>query len=308
MHFINSKITDYQFEQLVYLIEKNSPEQFNTLNFMPHTAITFPGSDVHHIEKDKQNNITLMVRFMGLMGVDSPLPSYFNMLTLNDSESAERWRHYLGILTSHQYRLFYQAWRHNQLNLNAYQTESSYRRYLSALSGGLFSHADKLAFSQIGHLMRGKISLSDLMVTLRHFLPQTDIHIADFQPHIYRVKHKATLGKERYRLGDNALLGYQMINETSNILITIKPHSTNTFIDFLPNAQLIQRIQGFLQQALPVYLNYRIHIRISTPRKLLNLTKSVQLYLGWTTFLGEGRHSNYLLKLTCQRGHKHATF
>ena len=79
---------NYNFYQAVYLANKiikktidesGTDPNLEKLNFFPNEKYHYPATDINRIEYDKnKGNFTFVLNFLGLYGIDSPLPRCYH--------------------------------------------------------------------------------------------------------------------------------------------------------------------------------------------------------------------------------------
>ena len=72
---------------------------------IPAKSLSFPASDIKKCSKDEHNNIIMELNFMGLYGVDSPLPHYFSEYVHKSHNNCLA--DFLNIFNNRIYHLFY---------------------------------------------------------------------------------------------------------------------------------------------------------------------------------------------------------
>ncbi len=83
------------------------------IKFVPDNSLAFPASDILKIYR-MESGYRMVLSFMGLYGVSSPLPSYFiDGITFN-KEHARPLKGLLEIFSHRIYTLYYKAWKKNQ--------------------------------------------------------------------------------------------------------------------------------------------------------------------------------------------------
>ncbi len=81
------------------------------LAFVPSSSLRFPTQEVSSVTED-EHIMTVTLCFMGFLGVDSPLPGYFNQLAEKEDRRGNALKAMLQGLSSRHYILLYLTWQH----------------------------------------------------------------------------------------------------------------------------------------------------------------------------------------------------
>jgi len=111
----------FDFFQVVWLLEhlfpgaspsgESSAYDEERIRFRPHTGLVFPAADVRAVEivREPVLHARVTATFLGLYGVDSPLPVYFYNEIATEEERIQPLRDFLDIFNHRIYSLFYRA-------------------------------------------------------------------------------------------------------------------------------------------------------------------------------------------------------
>ena len=72
-------------------------------------SLQFPSADYRYISIDGDEDYKLEFNFMGLLGVDSALPSFFNDFLCTHPDEQQRIKDFIGLFSHHIYMLCYQV-------------------------------------------------------------------------------------------------------------------------------------------------------------------------------------------------------
>jgi type VI secretion system protein ImpH len=279
----------YQFIQLMRLLD--SWKELNNFQLMPHSGLGFPAADVQNFDS-LQKRITF--NFMGLCGVDAPLPLYMLLEASRLTESANVLRDFLNIFDHRLYQLFYQAWKRNQPAVFFEQNNEKFLHYLIALSGNTLGLIDKKEFAATGLLGRRGHSANALAAILREFLIDyhasgentVSVTIDQFILRWIDLPNNSQLGKELY-LGETGLLGNRVLDASSQILITISTLSLSRAITLLPHQAEGKRLRHFINRYLSPHHCYKICLIVKLDGATALILGQAQCLLGWKSWLGE---------------------
>lgn len=302
----------YQFQQLVRVLENNAVDVARDVEFQSHNQVTFPGSDFAKVTHDGKK-WQLKMNFMGLYGVDSPLPHYLNSLSLPDTEKAEALRGLLNIILQQTYRLYYQVWKKHRMYVQLHKPEHDYLRYLRAFSGATLTTNDKKEYSQallLGARHHNAAALTTGIKSLLKVVHQSWINtnldervshneltvsIKQFQPSVVIMKQYAALGLSRLQLSDNMLLGERVIVRNRFINIDIQTVHWSFAEKFWPLQQFARQLHAYIKRFLKNNLRYALAIRVNALSKPLISLGSASAALGWSTWLGEPLRQPYTI-------------
>jgi type VI secretion system ImpH/TssG family protein len=194
--------------------------------------------------------LRMVVTFMGLYGVSSPLPSYFvDPITLKKIEYFEL-KKFLDIFTHRLYSMFYRAWKKYR-HFSQFQPDGpdDYTLRLLALTGqwprrqgkaqkamrGQSSDFNlrRIPYARfLGNRVRSAKGLQQL---LRGYFGFERVKISQFVPSWVEIPVKTTLGNSPVVLGRSTRLGERMQDRLSRFTVEIGPLPRMLFNRFLPS-------------------------------------------------------------------------
>ncbi len=194
--------------------------------------------------------LRMIVTFMGLYGVSSPLPSYFvDPITLKKIEYFEL-KKFLDIFTHRLYSMFYRSWKKYR-HYSQFQPDrpDDYTLRLLALTGQWPRRRGK-AHTQgqsadfnlrripyarfLGNRVRSAKGLQQL---LRGYFGFERVRIRQFEPSWVEIPVKAKLGEPLVTLGRSVRLGDRMQDRLSRFTVEIGPMPRALFNRFLPSPE-----------------------------------------------------------------------
>lgn len=276
----------YHFFQMMRLLDSTNHNYEIILNSS--TSVGFPNAEVTYFAKI-ENKIFLQLSFMGLYGVDSPLPHYFHRYTLHTDDISKRIRAFLNIFNNRIYWLFYLAWKKYHVFYDLHQSNNPYLNYLIHLSGNSLSMHDKREFSFAGLLgskMRNVTSLKnmiseyfkDITVTIEQFvLRWLDIH-----------ETSDTL----LHLGDNTMLGTKVLDRSGKINVILGPVCIRKINSPLFNKDLIKKLSMLIQRYLGPTLAFDIILKLDYANEQELYLQNTNVVLGVISWIGIPNPSN----------------
>src|ERR1700730_10249044 len=111
----------FEFFQAMRLLEKLLPDRLPVGGFGPpakevarlaaHPSLTFPASEIQSLPWEEGQAPFLRVNFMGLTGIQGPLPQWYTATVLEQLRSGDATlRDFLDIFNHRSLSLFYRAW------------------------------------------------------------------------------------------------------------------------------------------------------------------------------------------------------
>lgn len=281
----------YNFFQLMHLLEQHwlpcaiSAKTINEhLQLIPCKDMGFPATDIKQCNIDKHHKITTHLTFLGLCGVDSPLPHYFSEYIHQEQINADCIYDFLNIFNNRLYILQYLAWKKYHLN-------NSYNEYLIALSGNILQNRDEQEFAFAGLLGAWHHNSTSLSGIISDYLGQVLVKIKQFMPRWINVGTTLQLGPDRICLGDNAILGNQALTTADKITIFIGPLEMSQTLALLPDQEQYQRLIQLISRYIGSNITFNITFITKTPKTCLILGQD-NIKIGWISWLGEQDNDN----------------
>lgn len=258
------------------------------LRFRSNTSLSFPASDVHNVHKEI-NDIIVTCQFMGLYGVDSPLPGYFNQYCLHENYG-QVVRGLLDMLSNRSYQLYYLAWQTLRPEILRNNTCKDFFELLQSLTGrGSSSLCFSLAHSSVFCTKLGFIT------SLKHFFSEATIGVQEFIPQWIPIHTPTQIGKDVV-LGQTTALGDRMLGVNGLIYINCFNLSLSRVIQWLLDKGAIQHVLKFIQSYLDVGVEFELRLYVTIKEPTLILGQD-ELILGRIAWLGHWQANDYLVSL-----------
>ncbi len=191
--------------------------------------------------------LRMILTFMGLYGVSSPLPSYFvDPITLKKIEYFEL-KKFLDIFTHRLYSLFYRSWkkyrhysqfipdRPDDYTLRLLALTGQWPRRQSKIQGSSpvsDFHLKRIPYARfLGNRVRSAKGLQQL---LRGYFGFPLVKIREFESSWVEIPVKTCLGQAQVGLGKSTRLGDMMQDCQSRFTVEIGPMPRSLFNRFLP--------------------------------------------------------------------------
>ncbi len=190
---------------------------YDRVYFKANPSLAFPKSDIESIVFSEQNDmihVEVMLNFLSIFGVTSPLPIHYNERVLDDAAKDKILLDFLDMLNHRLKRLIYPIWKRQRYYIQ-YQKDlkDNFSKYILSILG-LYGQVDNinntldlhriLPFS--GILCMHQKSTASLLSILKHYFQHDAIFVEE------GVMSKSKLPQEQYvRLGEqNSSFGLDM--------------------------------------------------------------------------------------------------
>ncbi len=282
-----SGCSHFEAFQALYLLEQSfecldaEQELSSMLDLAPAAELTFPAGQLRHLSVQNNGRLRLEFNDLGLYGVSSPLPQFFNDIASRDSFGSQELRAFLDMFNRRLYLLAYLSWKKLNRAESSKECKSLLYRYLNAISG-FAEHKGRNDYSGIlGGRIKGAQALTDL---LQDFLGHP-VRVQQNVPQWIRVDERNGLGNGLC-LGDNSLIGSQILDVVSQIRIEIGPINMSAAEPFFPQrekaAEINELIGKYIDPAIDIKLILLIQPEAGQHRQL----GAKNSLLGWTTCVG----------------------
>lgn len=297
----------FSFFQAVRLLEQAFPESVpvggsgpasrELLRLRPALDLAFPSSDVAAIRPVESPEglprFEILVTFLGLYGVSSPLPNYFTEELLQQEEGGLA-RGLLDLFHHRILSLFYRAWEKYRLAARFREDGSGpITRLLRVLAladrrpeGGHVKAVRLLGL--IGILTRPARSAGAIAGLLEDYFEGIAFTVEPCVPRSVAIAddQRTRLGRSASRLGREVLLGERVTDRSGTFRIRTSPLRLADLLDFLPGGPRLAELEELVNLANTDGLDYEIELELrgeETPELRL---ASGTARLGWLTWLG----------------------
>ncbi|MGU3526539.1 type VI secretion system baseplate subunit TssG [Raoultella planticola] len=285
---VTSDLSRINFWRFCRLLEQHNPgcpplgstshPADDPVRFSPHPGMGFPGGELKRIEYNKDDpDAPPVVRttFLGLCGVDSPLPTaYIDDITLR-REGHEALQGFLDIFNHRLMTQFYRIWRrHSYPATFDSGGEDSISQSLLGLAGlGIPGTAEHVAtpvsrFLALLSVLRlpGRTE-EGIRAIVQLLAPGTSVRVEPYCLRPVRIEQPAGFSGEGILLDGNTIPGDEAWDAASQLLITLSTEDENDVRSWMPDGQLFADFLAMLR----VYLGwrYRARIRLKACTRLL---------------------------------------
>ncbi len=297
----------YDYYQLVRMLEsiwgayhshKNPLDA--KVGFRPAKEITFPAADVRRARQTENGKLSVELNFMGLYGVDAAVPQYIITTALYEDEAGEVTKAFLDIFNHRFYVLLYQAWKKYHPAISLENHSSPYYRYINALSGSdsPVQSFESLGFAGLsGQQNRSATALKGLL----RDLVGAPVEIEQYIPCWKTVNTNVTMGgagEQAMVLGDNMMLGNQILDVEGKVQINLGPLSIENAFTLLPGTENSKKLGEVLGQYLGDSIEFDTTLKIEGATGQAPALGSEGLRLGWRMWLGEATGKPYSIQVS----------
>ncbi|ALC17971.1 type VI secretion system protein TssG [Desulfuromonas soudanensis] len=294
----------YNFFQAVRLFEaaaakvpRGPGELPSTIRFRPAAELSFPAGDIRRCRLDEEGRLEMQLNFMGFYGVDAPVPHYF--LEAAAEEEGGALRAFLDIFNHRLYELLYLGWK-KFLSPVLPGGESTFERYLSALSGVGGGAGNDLAQAFAGPLGSPVQNGAGLRGVLREFLDETPVEVVQFCPQwvsLPEIPPVGGRGGEELVLGENLVLGGSVLDVGRRVEIRIGPLPLDEALALLPGGEQSETVARLIRRYLPPTIDFDLLLRVRIEGTAPLQLGVEAMMLGWNSCLGENSRAESEIRL-----------
>lgn len=236
--------------------------------------------------------------FMGLYGIDSPLPGSLREDVSRDADCSSSLRAFLDIFDRRLYAFFYRAWRKHRPALRvpgAFASpdaaEKPVRPFL-ALTGCAAPSASEAPVAPLrlasfaSTLARRTRSAYGLQTLLSGILDGLPVKVKENVSRWISVGAPSGLGHRGARLGVDTHLGRQIEDRSSTFRLVVGPVDIDTYRRLLPGEPLARRLAWGVDLYVSDILAYDVELVLRT-EAVDELRLGGRAKLGQSTFLGD---------------------
>ena len=299
------RINFYRFCQLLEKRRPGASPLGSTLNpaddpvrFRPHPGMGFPVSELKAVEYDEDHPDappTVRTTFMGLYGVDSPLPTAWLDEIAQQREGHEAQEAFLDIFNHRILTQFYRIWRKYSYpaTFEAGGRDSTSQSLLGLIGLGMPGTDKHIAtpisrFLALLGIMRLPARTEEgIQALVRLLAPRTRTTVTPHCPRTFFINNPLGFyGNDDFLLDGYNVLGDETTEVSSQLLIALYTDDIAEAQGWLPEGQIYQDFLVLLR----VYLGwrYKARIQLTVPARLLPapVLGETPFMLGMTGILG----------------------
>ncbi|MBF0527984.1 MAG: type VI secretion system baseplate subunit TssG [Deltaproteobacteria bacterium] len=314
---------EFSFFQLIRLLEilheespglgTVGPAEEEAIRLRPDQGHGFPKADVLSVTREKpaghdRERFQVMVGFLGLYGVTSPLPTIITKAIDDpDDPDAVRLRAFLDLFNHRLLSLFYRSWAKYRYDVRFRSDgQDEFSRRLLPLTGLAptaatpdLPHLELL--TALGLLTQLPRSAAGLAGFLSVYLDDVPIRISQCVSRYVFLKpdQKNALGCRNSTAGLDCLAGERVEDRSGKFRIHLGPLTWPAFLNLVPSNPRYKLLLALINLFLMDPLDFEVELILKggqIPQPVLG--KDRPRYLGWTTWLGAGRGDDRSIILT----------
>lgn len=327
IQILSQDIWRANFYRLCQLLEQENPDSpglgatshpgDDPVRFRPWPGMGFPVSTLKAVETDDdhpERPPTVRTTFLGMYGVDSPLPSTYLDDIAQRQEGHEAVTAFLDIFSHRITTQYYRIWRKYAYpaTFAAGGRDATSQCLLGLVGLGIPGTAEQVAtpvsrfLALLGTMRLPTRNAEGIRALVSLLAPQTRATITGADPVRVQIGNRSGLGAgHRVRLSQRATLGKTGKEACSRVRVTLVTDDPDEAQGWLPGGHLHTDLLVLMR----VYLGYRsdARLRLTVPVSLLpepRLGHPRRIQLGRTGLLGlkGGRLSNHRETLTVSLG------
>ncbi|MFV0575031.1 MAG: type VI secretion system baseplate subunit TssG [Vibrio sp.] len=337
------QINFYRFCQLLEKRQSGKPLIGSTnrpsddpVRFCPHPGMGFPASEIKAVEYDEDEpDKAPLVRttFMGLYGVDSPLPTALIDDIALRREGHEALQGFLDIFNHRILTQFYRIWRKYSYPASFEQggTDEISQSLLGLVGLGIPGTAQHIAtpvsrfLALLGVLRQPAKTQEGIQAIVNLLAPNTGVTVQPYCPRPIPINKPLELHEGGgFCLGDHSILGNEATDISSQLLIELRTEDEKEAQEWKPDGLLYQDFLTMLRVYLGWRFKAKITLTVSTTLLMPPPLGENNIWLGINTVLGEQDDSpsteippyfttqlGYYIGLepiTTQQGNRHVTY
>ena len=274
----------YDFFQAVRLAEELSegPSRGGRLpahiRLRPAPELVFPAGDIRRCRQDAEGRLEFQLGFLGLYGVDAPVPHDLLEAAAGDDDSAAPLRAFLDIFNTRLYELLYLGCRKFR---PVGRERTLFEGYLDAFCGG--GEEERLFAGAFAGRVRNAEGLAGMLSEAL----EVPVQVRQFRPRWVRLEGGAPLGGgAELTLGQNAVLGERVLDISRRVEIRIGPVDEEAAGDLLPGGGEGKRMFALVRRYLPPGIDFDARLLVRSQGREAAVLGRDKIRLGWNTPLG----------------------
>ncbi len=291
----------FNFYRFCQLIEQLTHTRLGTgrtpdsdpVRFRPNPHLGFPAGELKRTETDAEHPDappTVRTHFLGLYGIDSPLPTAIIDDINQGREGADAMAAFLDIFNHRLMTQFYRIWRkyHYPASFEPGGTDHI-SQGLMALTGVTRAqeHPTSRLLALLPAMVHPTLTAEGLADVIRTQAVATQVTIHPHYPVAMKVEKSAQLSTRcRQTLGERLVLGDELSDANYCMRVELYTEDANEAKGWMPDGQLRRDVLALLR----VYLgcDYDVRLWLTLPVKLLPLPRlgDRQLFAGYNVMLG----------------------
>ena len=304
MEVARTRITFTRFGQLLKKQHPARPPlgstacpQDDAVRFSPWPGMGFPASELKSVEYSEDDAAAPKVRttFMGVYGVDSPLPTTYLDDISQRREGHEALQDFLDIFSHRILTQFYRIWRKYSYPATFERggTDTISQSLLGLVGLGIPGTASHIAtpvsrfLALLGVLRQPAKTQEGVQALVQLLAPETQARVSPYCLRPIEISQPLGFyGEQDFLLDGNAPLGDEVMDTSSQLLIELFTDSESEAQGWKPDGQLYQDFLVMLRVYLGWRFKAKIRLTVSTALLPVMPLGEAPFWLGMSGVLG----------------------
>lgn len=304
---MEADLTRMNFYRFCQLLEKQHPDrpplgstacpQDDAVRFSPWQGMGFPASELKSVEYSEDDAAAPKVRttFMGVYGVDSPLPTTYLDDISQRREGHEALQDFLDIFSHRILTQFYRIWRKYSYPATFERggTDTISQSLLGLVGLGIPGTASHIAtpvsrfLALLGVLRQPAKTQEGVQALVQLLAPETQARVSPYCLRPIEISQPLGFyGEQDFLLDGNAPLGDEVMDTSSQLLIELFTDSESEAQGWKPDGQLYQDFLVMLRVYLGWRFKAKIRLTVSTALLPVMPLGEAPFWLGMSGVLG----------------------
>ena len=278
---LEAELHRINFYRLCQLLEKRNPGKplmgstshpaDDPVRFAPYPGMGFPVSELKAVEYDEEDDskpAVIRTTFMGMYGVDSPLPTTYLDDITQQREGHEALQGFLDIFSHRILTQFYRIWRKYSYpaTFESGGTDSISQSLLGLVGLGIPGTANHIGtpvsrfLALLGVLRQPGKTQQGMQALVTLLAPDTRVKVSPYCLRPVEIGHPLGFyGDDDFLLDGNTPLGDEAMDASSQLLVALSTDNPEEAQGWKPDGLLYQDFLVMLR----VYLGWRFKARIT---------------------------------------------
>ncbi|WP_338501252.1 type VI secretion system baseplate subunit TssG [Erwinia aphidicola] len=304
---MEADLTRMNFYRFCQLLEKQHPDrpplgstacpQDDAVRFSPWPGMGFPASELKSVEYSEDDAAAPKVRttFMGVYGVDSPLPTTYLDDISQRREGHEALQDFLDIFSHRILTQFYRIWRKYSYPATFERggTDTISQSLLGLVGLGIPGTASHIAtpvsrfLALLGVLRQPAKTQEGVQALVQLLAPETQARVSPYCLRPIEISQPLGFyGEQDFLLDGNSPLGDEVMDTSSQLLIELFTDSESEAQGWKPDGQLYQDFLVMLRVYLGWRFKAKIRLTVSTALLPVMPLGEAPFWLGMSGVLG----------------------
>ncbi|NLL14442.1 MAG: type VI secretion system baseplate subunit TssG [Fibrobacter sp.] len=251
--------------------------------------IAFPCSDVENVTID-HDRLSVVLSFLGLVGISSPLPNYFTEYGATHSHQKSALTDFLNIFDNRLYALFFQAWKKcypfslskNDISLFLKRQNPIYVE--SKMEEQNLPYCYGLTVGEHGNI-------NCLIEMISDYCEGVKVSVEQWCSQWVKVDCLGVLGVDLV-LSDNIVLGERITDRSGKFSVILELDRSHSIQSYNSGSGFIDGVSKIIGANLPQYLEYDVKVKFTSENMCTVKLGADNASLGIDSICGEHEVNN----------------